>query len=193
MSEMFDRLAKLAAGGVSRRDALHYLGGFLAGGFLAALPSRARADDDHKHKDKDHDDDDDDDQNEEINEKCHKFCEKCPRRPAAVHGLCMAHCKRFLHKNPKGTLCGACTAKNPFTGCPSTATCCAATATAAAYCANLNTDANNCGKCGTKCSSGTTPGCCAGGCVDLSSDNNNCGACGTKCASGKTCTKGVCS
>jgi hypothetical protein len=188
MSEAFDRLAKLAAGGVSRRAVLNYLGGLLAGGFLAVLPGKATGedgdkDDNHKHTGG---------TNEEINEKCHAYCKKCPRRPAAVHGLCMDHCKRFLHKNPTGGLCGTCTAKNPFTGCPSGATCCPATSTTAAYCANLNTDVNNCGKCGTVCT-GTTPACCSGTCVDLSSDNNNCGACGNKCPSGKTCTKGVCS
>lgn len=184
MSELFDRLAKMAAGGVSRRDALHYLGGLFAGGFLAALPGRARADDD--------DGDDDDDQgNEELNEKCHQYCRTCPRRPAAVHGLCMSHCKRFLHKHRGAKLCGTCTAKNPFTGCAKSATCCPATKTAAAYCASLTTDKDNCGKCGTVCT-GTTPACCAGACVDLSSDAKNCGACGKVCASGKTCTKGVC-
>jgi hypothetical protein len=180
MSEGFDQLAKLLAGG-SRRGFLKGLGALLAGGFLAGFAGSARADRG----------DDDDDNEDRIEEACHKYCAKCPRRPRGVHGNCIRHCKRFLRKNPKGTLCGACTVKNPFTGCLSAATCCAATATAAAYCANLNTDVSNCGKCGAVCK-GTTPGCCSGACVDLASDANNCGACGKKCTSTQKCTKGVC-
>jgi hypothetical protein len=33
---------------------------------------------------------------------------------------------------------------------------------------------------------------CNGVCVDLQTDVNNCGACGTKCTSGQTCTAGKC-
>jgi len=181
MSEGFDRLAKLLAGGGSRRDVLKGLGALLAGGLLAGFTGRARADRD----------DDDDDDHHELNEACKKYCAKCPRKPGGVHGKCIRACKQFLRKNPKGTLCGACTAKNPFTGCASGATCCAATTTVAAYCANVSTDVSNCGACGTVCT-GTTPACCSGKCADLASDANNCGKCGNKCPSGQKCTKGVC-
>jgi hypothetical protein len=181
MSEGFDRLAKLLAGGGSRRDVLKGLGALLAGCFLVGITGRARAD---------HDDDDDDD-DEKIGKACHKYCKDCPRKPHGVHGKCQRQCVHFLRKNPKGTLCGTCTAKNPFTGCVSAATCCAATSTAAAFCSNLNTDVSNCGKCGNACK-GTTPGCCSGTCVDLASDANNCGKCGNKCSSTQKCTKGVC-
>lgn len=180
MSEMFDRLAKMAAGGVSRRDTLKYLGGFLAGGFLTALAGKARADDEPGGGGT----------NEEINEACQAFCGKCPSRPASTFGHCMSQCKQFLHTNPKAKLCGACTATNPFTACVTGATCCAATSTAAAYCANLNTDLTNCGKCGNVCSvqlpSAKLVGCCSGTCTDLTTATN-CGGCGKACPSGQSC------
>lgn len=199
MSEMFDRLAKMAAGGVSRRDALKSLGGFLAGGFLAVLPGRARADDD--------DDGDGDDVNEEaINKACKTYCSKCPKPTRGrrgdddddqgdeggrgVHGRCIHRCKRFLRKHPTATACGACTATNPFTACLTGATCCTPTG-AAAFCTNTGSDAKNCGACGNVCPT-ATPTCCSGTCVDTQTDANNCGSCGTKCASGKTCKAGVC-
>jgi hypothetical protein len=109
MSEMFDRLAKMVAGGVSRRDALKGLGGLLAGGFLAALPGQARADDD--------DDNDNDDKNEEINERCQAYCKSCRGLKGGVHGQCIEHCKKALRKNPKAVLCGKCSAKAPVTVC----------------------------------------------------------------------------
>jgi hypothetical protein len=69
--------------------------------------------------------------------------------------------------------------------CPGGQTCCGTT------CVNLTTDAMNCGACGTACSAGAQPGCCAGACVDLVS-NTNCGACGRDCSllstSSITCT-----
>ena len=163
MSEMFDRLAKTVAGGVSRRDALKYLGGFLAGGFVTALAGRARADAGGG-------------TNEAINDQCQKYCRACPSRPAATFGHCMSQCKQTLltasRQNVTVATCGTCTATAPFTS------------------AYTNTDVNNCGGCGTVCK-GTTPGCCSGTCVDLDSDANNCGACGNVCSSG-TCTGGNC-
>ena len=187
MSEWFDRLAKVLAGGGSRRDALKFLGGVLGGGLLAGFAAKARADGD----DEDKDDGDGDDANEEINEACRKFCAGCPRVPHGVHGSCIRHCKRFLRSNPKGTLCGTCTAANPFTGCATGATCCTPKG-AAAFCTNTNTDAKNCGACGNVCPT-ANPNCCAGKCTNTQTDNNNCGKCGTVCASGKTCKAGVCS
>jgi hypothetical protein len=211
MSEAFDRLAKEVAGGSSRRGFLGSLGGLLAGIFLAAFPGKAGAD---------RDDNDDDDDDEAIEQACKKYCSACPRRPRSVHGHCIEHCNRFLHRNPKGTLCGTCTAANPFTGCKVGATCCTPKG-AAAFCTNTNTDVKNCSACGNACTKGTTPGCCkatctdlatdanncgkcgtacptanpnccAGACTNTQTDNNNCGACGTACATGKTCTAGKC-
>ncbi|HBI46395.1 MAG TPA: hypothetical protein DDY78_26620 [Planctomycetales bacterium] len=185
MSEWIDRLAKTVAGRTSRRDALKFLGGVLAGGLLAGFTDKARAEDD------DGDDKDKDNDNEEINKACQEYCEDCPHAPGGVHGHCIRFCKRFLRNNPKGKLCGTCTAKNPFTGCALGATCCTSKGVAA-FCTNVNTDPKNCGACGAPACTGTTPGCCAGKCVDLATDNNNCGKCGASCATGTKCTAGVC-
>jgi hypothetical protein len=188
MSEPLDRLAKLLAGGGTRRDALKYLGGLLAGGFLAGLTGRARADDD-----KDDDDQGDEDEgNSAISKACRAFCKTCPRRPEGVRERCSRSCKRFLRKNPTGTLCGTCTAAAPFTGCVAGATCCPATTTAAAFCTNTSTDVKNCGKCGNDCATALPKaalvGCCKGVCTDLTT-NTDCGACGNACPSGQTCKK----
>jgi hypothetical protein len=64
-----------------------------------------------------------------------------------------------------------------------------------ADCVDLRTDAKNCGKCGTTCSSGAKcvqGSCqcdanaqkCGADCVDLKKDRNHCGACGTICGGG---------
>lgn len=108
--------------------------------------------------------------------------------------------------------CGAC--ENFCTGinpsccngncCPAENTCCFGT-----NCVNRNTDNNNCGVCGTVCTSGhscvngmciacdppcLTAGtaCCNNSCIDILSDESNCGRCGYACASGLTCCGGVC-
>jgi hypothetical protein len=191
MSNMFDRLAKMAAGGISRRDALKYLGGLTAGAFLGGFVNPSRAD--HKN-DKDRDDKDRDDFNEDIEETCKKYCSKCPKgggdgddgEDEGVHGKCIHHCKNFLRKNPTAKPCGTCTAKTPFTACTSkNPDCC--TSKTSNYCTNTNTDVKNCGKCGNACNLNTKlQGCCSGVCTDLTTDTN-CGSCGNKCASGKSC------
>jgi endo-1,4-beta-D-glucanase Y len=70
-------------------------------------------------------------------------------------------------------------------------------------CANLNTDAQNCGTCGKVCSSGQTcssgvcncsPGLlsCSSGCI--AENSSNCGGCGMACpSSGDVCSNHVCS
>ena len=82
----------------------------------------------------------------------------------------------------------------------------------AGACANLASDANNCGACGVVCSlkeicsngvcgsikapppSPCDPGLllCGTTCVDAQTDVNNCGACGQACGSGYACVSGVC-
>jgi len=191
MSEAFDRLAMMLAGGGSRRDALKCLGGLLAGGFLLGLTGTARA----KDKDDDDKDDDKDDNDEAIDKACGRFCKSCPKRPKGVHKQCIKACKAFLKTNPKGTLCGTCTKAAPFTGCKAGATCCAGA------CTDVTTDVNNCGACagapGAKVCTGTTPNCCAGTCTNTKTDVKNCGTCGKVCppptpGATPTCTNGVC-
>jgi hypothetical protein len=170
MSEAFDKLAKLVAGGSSRRGVLKSLGGVLAGVFLAAFPGKARAD---------HDDDDDDDDHPPPNPACTKYCAGCPTTPRGVLRHCTEHCNRFLRKNPKGTLCGTCTAQNPFTGCAVGATCCTPKG-AAAFCTNTARDAKNCSACGNVCPT-ANPNCCASKCTNTATDAKNCGRCGHIC------------
>jgi hypothetical protein len=62
-------------------------------------------------------------------------------------------------------------------------------------CINLNTDQNNCGRCGNVCPPGldnAPPTCCNARCVDVSSDPNNCGKCGSVCTPGVCCSGGCC-
>jgi hypothetical protein len=76
-------------------------------------------------------------------------------------------------------------------------------------CVDLQSDPNNCGKCGSGCTApangfatceagaclldcdqGFTD--CRGACVDTSSDPGNCGSCGGKCRNGESCLGGIC-
>ncbi|KAI7835304.1 hypothetical protein COHA_010793, partial [Chlorella ohadii] len=54
----------------------------------------------------------------------------------------------------------------------------------------LQSDAQNCGACGTACEDGLS--CCSGTCKDLQSDASNCGTCGTVCPEGQQCVDGEC-
>jgi hypothetical protein len=68
----------------------------------------------------------------------------------------------------------------------------------------LLSDPNNCGACGTHCSSGACNngscnflGCgmqtnCSGSCVNTGTDRNNCGGCGVRCGDGQNCVGGAC-
>ncbi len=70
-------------------------------------------------------------------------------------------------------------------------------------CTSLQTDAVNCGTCGSRCAAGQVCqagacGCrtgetvCSATCVDTTSDVKNCGACGTACATGTVCSASKC-
>ena len=78
-------------------------------------------------------------------------------------------------------------------------------------CADLQTDTENCGKCGTQCpaAQACVKGACStqcpagnsmctgdgggGKCLNLKTDNKNCGKCGLACPSGQVCNGGACS
>ncbi len=82
--------------------------------------------------------------------------------------------------------------------------CCNFASSCGSACFNLQTDANNCGSCGTHCSASQR--CSGGGCVtceadrlhckdqcaDGQSDPFNCGACGNVCKGSQACVKGAC-
>jgi hypothetical protein len=102
-----------------------------------------------------------------------------------------------------------CEASRCVTSCSTGFTACMGTggldAGGPGYCADLQTDRNNCGACGTtcpsgqvcdggrcavSCGSGTTN--CNGTCRDLQTDRSNCGACANVCAAGEVCSTGRC-
>ena len=84
------------------------------------------------------------------------------------------------------------------------ASCCFGAVACDGTCANLQTDANHCGACGTSCaadqvcSAGACTACpasrtqCSDQCADLNSDPFNCGACGKVCAGSQACVAGAC-
>jgi hypothetical protein len=71
-------------------------------------------------------------------------------------------------------------------------------------CTNTNSDSNNCGSCGVKCTGGSQ---CANGqckcpdgftlcnglCVNTMTSAQNCGTCGHACTGNQTCAGGQCS
>ena len=57
-------------------------------------------------------------------------------------------------------------------------------------CRNLQTDENNCGKCGRVCAAGRT--CCAGRCVNTANAEAHCGKCGKACRADQICVGGTC-
>jgi hypothetical protein len=82
--------------------------------------------------------------------------------------------------------------------------CCDGAQACGGICANLQTDANNCGSCGKHCSASEvcTAGACApcpasdtqckDQCANLNFDPFNCGACGHVCAASQSCIGGSC-
>ncbi|MGB8298061.1 MAG: carboxypeptidase regulatory-like domain-containing protein, partial [Polyangia bacterium] len=85
-------------------------------------------------------------------------------------------------------------------------TCAVANLTACgSVCVDTNSDANNCGACGTACQTGATcvsgvctsvcpagTTSCGNDCVNLQTNPNDCGSCGNVCSSGQTCAAGAC-
>lgn len=110
-------------------------------------------------------------------------------------GACGHACPAMSHQCVSGHCVINCTAPQvacaPTTGAPD------------GYCANLATDAMNCGMCGRTCPGGQTcaaSACrcaspmtaCGADCVDLRNDASNCGACGRACSTGQYCNASTC-
>ncbi len=92
-----------------------------------------------------------------------------------------------------------CVEPAPQPGCSSGQTDCSGA------CVDTNSDAQNCGACGTACSADQTcsnGACvldcvtgqteCDGTCVNTQTDLTNCGTCGNSCAQGEVCSNGTC-
>ncbi len=153
----------------------------------------------------------------------------CVAACAAGEANCGGQCIDPLRDNGYCGATGSCTGASAGKVCPAGTACngagvCAATCAApetlctpdggAAYCADRQTDSDNCGTCGNKCSASTT--CVGGGCVsssaagcgasqtlctphtgaaycaDEKTDNANCGGCGAACPTGQACADGAC-
>ena len=89
-------------------------------------------------------------------------------------------------------------------GGPSALSCCLGAVECNGACAQLQTDANNCGACGKscaaseECNAGACSPCpkshtqCTDQCANLMGDPFNCGACGNVCAGSQSCVAGAC-
>jgi hypothetical protein len=134
------------------------------------------------------------------NANCGACGTKCSAGQVCSNGACAATCASTL------ATCGGVSGDAGADGGGS------GDAGGAAYCANTQTDNQNCGACGTVCDAGQAckSGTCAltcgtglnacggvgdGGvafCANFQTDNVNCGACGTKCGAGQVCSNGAC-
>jgi len=140
MIHQFDELAKALAEGVSRREALRRIGGGLAGALFVSLGWTRVAWGDTR---------------------------------AACKSLCGG-----MGKNGKQCMdvCLSCPSATSVCGPAGAKTCCGG----GHVCIS--------GTC--QCPSGTAV--CGGNCVDTTSDRNNCGGCGTQCSTYEVCNSGVC-
>ena len=58
---------------------------------------------------------------------------------------------------------------------------------------DLQTDGQNCGRCGVACNAGADDKCCAGQCARTNVSRDHCGACGARCnQAGQACCTGAC-
>jgi len=142
----------------------------------------------------------------ENSECCSDFCDPftgfcaCPSGTVvcSASGQCVPACDPPFVFNPDTCKCE----------CPPPTVACGTT------CANLSTDANNCGACGHSCNAPNTVSACVNGTCQVVScnpgfancdgnasngcetnilfDTRNCGGCGQTCFSGETCNSGRC-
>lgn len=171
----FDRIARRVAQPVTRREALRALVAASLGGlFLHSSAQGAFA------------------ATSSGNSACAHFCTLlCGCDSCACHDACSAAgahnsgvCFSCGPNGGTSAICSTLTSPGP----------CACASPGGGYCSNTASDVNNCGACGTTCTSGTSPACCGGTCADLASDVGNCGACGLTCAAGTSpaCCSGTC-
>jgi hypothetical protein len=120
------------------------------------------------------------------------------RARADTRHKCLAYCSQFPLGNQRRrcqTVCAQCPDVSMMCGTTGLNVVCCLGGCCLGHCTNTNFDPNNCGTCGTVCSSGNL--CCSGSCVNPNVDINNCGGCGNTCgpvnhANGVECKGGQC-
>jgi hypothetical protein len=200
---LFDELARAAAQGLTRRQALGRLGGLFGASVLGVLGlgTKARAD--------------------STASACAHFCNQLPTPRDGCENVCKA-CSDISKMCGttganqvccNGTCCsGQCTDLNTdVLNCGACGSACAAgDSCCGGVCTNLQSDNANCGACGNVCAAGVTCTngqclcgstvcaagftCCEGGhCYDLANDLNHCGQCDLTCQPFLTsCVGGIC-
>ncbi len=133
----------------------------------------------------------------------------CVAPMLACDGLCLDPRSDVTHCGDCDTRCEAgemCTDGECLLICDAPNVICSTTAVGGEVtrvCTDLQTDAMNCGRCGTVCGAGAVctagrcqcaPGhlLCSGRCVDVTSDPDNCGSCGSLCGMGGVCAGSRC-
>ncbi len=122
------------------------------------------------------------------------------------------NCSECGYACPNGWSCVYATCTPPAS-CHGGPVCAGVDQCCASGCTNIDTDPNNCGKCGYACPSTdacvgavcTPPAschggpvctgalqCCASGCTNIDTDPNNCGYCGNVCPYGGACAGAIC-
>jgi hypothetical protein len=143
MNHLFDEFSKSLSQSSPRRESLRRLGAVFAGAVLSPLGLETAW--------------------AQNPDPCKAFC-KC--RPGTQQNQCLAACKAC--NGNTGRLAGSC----------GSYTCCSI-ASCKGVCSNLKSNPN-CGACGNDCRTyGET--CCGSYCADLQNDIFNCGRCGTVC------------